>query len=613
MPRLIVIPLVIIAVLILAAVLLVPLLLDKDKVLELAANALHEQTGATLTVEGESSLSFFPTLGVQLGQASVAMPGEEEPGLRVETLEIGVQLMPLLSKRIEIDTLRLDGMAARILSEPAPDAVDTSKLSNAQLDAFYAQRRKEKEQAAQSAGAEAALAAPLALNVQRLSVTNSEITMVDKASGDATTIALQSLEASGLNLDGDAIPIALRARLVQEQPIDVALDAAVRIDLQQQQITLADTKVTVTGATAQPLKLDTSGTVDINRQIADLTLNITLGDTRGDGTLRYASFESPQIDTTLHLNKLDPALLALAGPAAADAPEPAADASGDEPLPLDALRGIDTRADLTIDEAIFGAHTVQQLRARLRAVDGVIAVREMSGQLHGGMLDMKATFNARHNTATLDTVGGLTGLNIASALQAMESEPVFTGAASVQWTLKGSGTTQNALIESLDGPIRLTTTDPVLEGMSLEGLLCQAVALVNQEKLTAPFEPRTEFSELGAEMQLAGGQLKLQPLQAQLPRLALTGSGGLNLLKQNFNTTFKAKLSPELEELDPACRVSKRLTAIEWPVNCKGELAGEPAKWCMVDTAAIISDLATYEVQRKVEKEAGKLFEKLFK
>ena len=33
----------------------------------------------------------------------------------------------------------------------------------------------------------------------------------------------------------------------------------------------------------------------------------------GSGSLRYASFESPQIDTSLQLNLLDPTLFALAG------------------------------------------------------------------------------------------------------------------------------------------------------------------------------------------------------------------------------------------------------------------------------------------------------------
>ena len=63
--------------LVLGLLLLLPLLIDKAKVLELAAATLREQTGATLTVAGESSLSLFPTPGVTLGDAG---PGAARRG-----------------------------------------------------------------------------------------------------------------------------------------------------------------------------------------------------------------------------------------------------------------------------------------------------------------------------------------------------------------------------------------------------------------------------------------------------------------------------------------------------------------------------------------------------
>ena len=58
--------------------------------------------------------------------------------------------------------------------------------------------------------------------------------------------------------------------------------------------------------------------------------------------------------------------------------------------------------------------------------------------------------------------------------------------------------------------------------------------------------------------------------------------------------------------------MSKRLTAIDWPVDCKGNIDGEPAKWCSVDSKAIVEDLGKGEAKRKIQKEAGKLLDKLF-
>ena len=146
--------------------------------------------------------------------------------------------------------------------------------------------------------------------------------------------------------------------------------------------------------------------IDTPRQIADLQLQLELGPTRGAGTLRYASFESPQVDTVLQLNLLDPALLALAGPdAATQAQSEAAPASGDEPLPLDVIRLIDTKAQLSVEQAVFDAHTVTDVLIKLRALDGVVKVSTFTGELHGGKLDLTATFNGKHNSARLVSSG----------------------------------------------------------------------------------------------------------------------------------------------------------------------------------------------------------------
>jgi hypothetical protein len=144
-------------------------------------------------------------------------------------------------------------------------------------------------------------------------------------------------------------------------------------------------------------------------------------------------------------------------------------------------------------------------------------------------------------------------------------------------------------------------------------MLCQAVALVNQEQLTSTFPADTSFQTLGASLRLVDGKLNLSPLQAKLTGVQLTGTGGLDLLSQDFKVTLKARLSPELEDTDRACRVSKRLTAIDWPIKCKGNTSEDPKGWCGVETDEIVADLATNEAKRKLEKEAGKMLDKLFK
>tara|TARA_R110001592_G_scaffold336960_1_gene622760 strand:- start:23797 stop:25632 length:1836 start_codon:yes stop_codon:yes gene_type:complete len=596
--------------LVILLVLLLPLFLDKDKILELATATVKEKTGATLVVAGPVDLSLFPRIGISLEEVSLTLPEESEPGLRVRSLELGLRLMPLLSGQVEIQALRLDGLNSRIPASPKEPTVNTSEMTDEQLDAYYKKRRLLQAEAGAAASGNA-LALPLALNVKVLEVTNSQVELLSADDVPPTIIEIERFAAQDLNLEARPINLQAKIQIAGKQPVVVELDGSLRFDEEQQLALLDKMEITVSGVTASAMTLKTEGKVDISGQVAELQLALQMGDAKGEGTVRYASFESPLIDTALHFNLLDPALLAIAGPEAAAAPGPEA-TGGDDPLPLEALRAIDTRAALTIDKVVLDAHTINALQVELRAVDGVIRIKSLTGEVHGGQLALKATLNGKHNTATLNTSGQLTGLDIAQALAATQVDPVATGVASLDWKLSSRGRTQNELLGALTGPIKLTTEAMVLQNIGIENMLCQAVALTNQEALTATFPTSTSFTTLGADIQLADGLAKLQPLKAELAHITLKGNGDYNLLSSDFDVTFKASLSPELETVDRACRVSKRLTAIDWPVDCKGNANGEPSDWCKVDTQEILEDMTKNEAQRQIKKNAGKLLDKLF-
>jgi AsmA protein len=593
------------------ALLLLTLLLDKEKILELATATIKEQTGATLTVTGPVELALIPRIGISLAEVSLAMPGETQPGLQVRSLELGLKLLPILSGRVEVEALRLDGLNSRIPAAEKSAPVDTHQMSDEQLDAHYAQRREQQAEAGAAAKSSNPLAIPLALNVKVLSLTDSKLELLDADGAPPTIIEIERFEAKDLNLEARPIGLQAKIRLPAEQPITLDLNGSVRIEQQRQVAVLDSIELVVSGITASPARLQIAGEVEISSQVADLQLDLQLGDTRGEGKLRYATFESPLINAKMHFNLLDPALLVLAGPDAATTPE-TADTGDDDPLPLEALRGIDTRAILTIDKALLGAHSITALQLNLRAVDGVVRINSLTALVHGGELSLKGVLNGKHNTATLNTTGGLAGLDIASALAASEVGAVATGTANLDWKLSSKGRTGNELLAALKGPIKLTTAEVVLQDIGIESMLCKAVALTNQEALTTTFPTSTSFTTLGADIQLANGKAQLRPLRAELAQISLTGNGGYDLLSQDFKATFKARLSPELESLDRACRVSKRLTAIDWPVDCAGNANGEPSGWCKVDTQEILADMTKNEAQRQLKKNAGKLLDKLF-
>ncbi|MEH6593585.1 MAG: AsmA family protein [Halioglobus sp.] len=620
MPRIILILLAIPVLLVVAAALLIPLLLDEQKLLAMAAETLKEETGAILTVDGDVNLSLFPGISVDLADTGITLPGEQELSVRARSLAIGLALRPLFSGSVEVGEIVIDGLKVSLQSAPAEPVVESAGMTDEQLDAYYAERRAQRDTAGQSSGQEALVALPLALNVQRLAVTDSVLETVSVETGERSVVNIVSLEARDLNLDNRPIPLSLEVRLDGDEdsvPITVALNGKLRVNNANQEVLLESLIVEVDGVLASPITVNAQGILDLDKQAADLQVELEIGDTRGKGSVRYASFESPQIDARLHLNQFDPALMALAGPdaaaAAEESPAPGSEADGDQPLPLSAIREIDTLAVLSIDSASFSGHVVENIDVKLRALEGIVKINTLTGNVHGGTLDVKAVFNGQHNSAKLNTRGGVTGLEIDKALVAAGSEPIMKGKADLQWKLNSTGTTSNELIEAMNGPIDLLTSEVVLQGVGVERMLCEAVALANRAALSADLPDNTRFENLSAKMKMRKGKLQLKPLRAELAHVKLQGEGAMDLLQQDFSATFTASLLPSLATLDPACEVNERYTSIGWPVDCEGSLAGDPADWCSVDSKEIIEEMATKEVTRKIEKEAGKLLDKFFK
>ena len=596
-------------VLVIVAALLIPVMVDEEKMLQLAADEVRKQTGAELSVLGGADLRIFPTLGLALANVSLDMPSDQQPSLQARSLNIGVELIPLLSKEVAIETIELDGVVIKMTTEPEAAPIDTSQLNDKQLGEFYAKRQADIDEARQAASTEAAVAVPLALEVASLSITDSRIEMTE-VDGDTSIIEIDSLKVSGLNLEGRSIPLEGSVILAGDEPLVIMFNGSVVVSQETQMLGIEEMGVSLKGALAETVALNTSGEVDMNRQVADLKLVATIGDTRADGQLRYAAFESPQIDTQLHLNQFTPALLALAGPEAADTKpvQSSPEEAEDTPLPLDALRVIDTRADLSIDKVIWGAHQVDNLKAKLRVNKGAANFPSITGDIHGGKLDMKASLNAKNSLAKINTRGTLSNVDIAQALVASEVEPVLSGKASLNWKLNGEGNTSGAITQTLKGPIDLVTEQAVLKDMAVEKMLCEGVALVNQKSLAADFPNSSAFEELSVRINLGNGKARLQPLKAKFPDIRLVGKGALDIVTMDFDATFAAKLSAGLTKLDPACKVNDSITAIEWPVNCEGNVTGEPADWCSVDTAGIIEDLAGNELKRKAQKEVEKKY-----
>ena len=98
-----------IALLLLSVIIILPNVIDPNDYRDELASLVKDKTGRDLGLSGDLKISVFPWLGVTTEGLSLSQPkGISGNMLSVDTAQLRVKLMPLLTKRIEVDTVMFE-------------------------------------------------------------------------------------------------------------------------------------------------------------------------------------------------------------------------------------------------------------------------------------------------------------------------------------------------------------------------------------------------------------------------------------------------------------------------------------------------------------------------
>ena len=105
--------------LIVIALVLVVIFVDPNDYRDDIAQLVKDKTGRELTLTGDLKLSVFPWIAIETGAASLGdAPGfGPEPFVSIRGARVGVRLMPLLSGKIEVGNVKLDGARIRLITD----------------------------------------------------------------------------------------------------------------------------------------------------------------------------------------------------------------------------------------------------------------------------------------------------------------------------------------------------------------------------------------------------------------------------------------------------------------------------------------------------------------
>jgi len=297
------------AALIIALALVLPFIIDPNDFKGRIAEAVQENTGRTLNIDGDIGLSVFPWLGLEIGPTRLSnAPGfGDQPMASMQKVQVRVKLLPLLHKQLEMDTVRLSGLDLRL-------GRDAGGRGNWE-DLLGKSEEKSRAGTGQPAGKAGSPLAGLAIG--GVEVTDARVLWDDRSTGSRYELSELSFSTSAID-PGKPFDLDLHFGVNAARPavsgrVDLSGKVLIAESLRALSVDDAELKLDLQGDSLPGgklrLALATAAAIDLDRQTLELpklsleTLGLTVsGKASGTGI----GGPDPQLNGSLEVAEFVP-------------------------------------------------------------------------------------------------------------------------------------------------------------------------------------------------------------------------------------------------------------------------------------------------------------------
>jgi AsmA protein len=679
---------------------------------------VEEKTGRELTLSGDLKLSVFPWIALESGAASLgdAAGFGPEPFVSIRDARVGVRLLPLLSGKVEVGNVRLDGARIRLITDengrnnwadlgesegeepPAPTesgatevpTVASLEISDAAVVMENRQEQSRREvrdfnlKTGRLASGEpfdfatdfvldqdksltakvriaATVTADLARNVHRLAEPKIDVNVSGAgypADGVPVEVRAKSLEADIArelySLDTLTVKTTWKSDGLPAAGVPVALSAQdCNVNLASQTLELAGLDADAAGAritgsltgaeildapklkgsikldplslrewlpklgidapqTTDPnvlKQLSFAGNVQLTKSSAEVgDIVMKLDDTTMRGMLGVADFAAKALRFDLNVDRIDADRYLPPPPekpAAEDAQEPPTE------IPVDMLRKLNARGQLSIGEAIFAGIKFTKLRLGVNAREGKARFYPSEASMYGGQYRGDIGIDSTGKVARVTLDEHVSGVDFAPLFKDMFETERVSGKGSANIKLAGSGRTTDDVIKTLDGTVDFKVADGALEGADLWYEIRRARALLKQqaipERPSGP--PRTPFTALTGTGTMNDGVMKNDDLNVAMQYLKVTGQGAVDLPKNSLDYRLVAAVLKIPREGADAAQMQDLVDA-QIPVKVSGALTDPKVR---PDLESYLKGEVKKKVEEKIKDKLGDKLKDIFK
>jgi AsmA protein len=568
----------------------------------------------TLLIEGTPAVRLFPVAALSLGKTTLSEPGSDRQFVALESADVAVRVMPLLSGEVAVETLKLSGLKATLVRRK-DGSMNFSDLVEPQ------DKDKKPE-------------APPNLRLAEVSVEKVQISYRDEASGQELNVAELNLKTG--RLDGQTPgEVSLQARITGKRPdadLRAQASGALRFNLAREEFAFdkfnaqvkgrydqdsvaaefGAPKVEVSRAKAAGSEVKVAVQVKGSQRNVDarlliaavegnataltipkvsLDLNLSLGGVVAKANLLAsvkANLAKQDLDADIS-GKVDEGTVKLKLAATNFVPLKASfdaqvdrvnadryippekkDAKGDEPINLAFLRGKTVNGKLAIGSLTALRIKAENVKAEVKLADGKLEISPHSLGLYGGT--MAGAISADANGNRVHVKEDIKGVAVGQLLRDYARKDMLDGRGDISFDVNGAGASTLALKRALAGSARIQMKEGAIKGVDLNNPMRSVTAALPMKTTQHDPSKKTDFSDLSATFAIKNGVARNDDLKMQAALIRVGGAGNLDIGNNGIDYLAKATLATGGVTIP--VKLSGALDNPSWNVDYTGLVGG---------------------------------------
>ena len=506
---------------------------------------VKDKTGRELSIPGDISLSFFPWIGIDLGEIKIsnAKGFGKQPFAQMSHLQVRVKLLPLFKQQLEADTIVIDGLELNLAKNKQGvnnwDDFTTTKTSQK----TSAKTDKQKD-------SDPNMLAAIALN--GIKIQNAQFNWHDQQQKQKISIKDVQLSIGELR-PATKVPFKLQFHL-QEKTLDAQIQFKSKIIFTSnlKQFSFHDTELTTDLKLASPKKSlspqfnSALMQLDLNKQLFTTNdLNLRLDDTHISGNAKIALASGTSVINLLVDNiNLD---RYLPEPVATDKKsksKPSKKTKEAILIPIALLSAFNADASVKIKKLQIKKTHWENLSLVAHAKNGKINIKPLTIQGYAATIKSDFIIKAVKNNALLSGNLNIKNIKAGKLLHDLTGKDKLKGQTTIVASFNTSGIKMSQLKQNLSGKLKLNLKDGTLKGFDLNHKLDVLNAKIEGKATpVAPKPAETKIAKLSASAVIKKGILNNKDLRASTPLSRIAGRGTVDIAKEKINYTASVKFT----------------------------------------------------------------------